>query len=352
MPVAITTPYLLNVRRGPGLTYEVITTVPAATRANIYGRDSTDDWFQVEIAGITGRVWIYQDLTTVQGNINTVPFLTQSDIDSIGSPTDGPLAITKPNLLNVRSGPGQTYNILTTVPSGTQGRIVGISPDHQWYLVQLGVLSQPAWVYASLTTVTGSLASVPQYTQTELGGIAVVCDKPLAIAVPYLLNVRGGPGLEYDVLTTVPQGTQAEIVGIGPQNEWLYVELDALTEPAWIFKDLATVIGSLANVRQIPTWQVGQPVQPDQSEQPGTANEGDRPLAITYSSLVNVREGPGENYNVLIAVGQGTRARILGIDPAHEWYLVEIDGLDQLGWIFEDLTVLVGSLNRCEARYG
>ena len=346
LPVATTTPYLLNVRRGPGLHYAVVTTVSRGTQANIYGRDTADDWFLVEIQGIVGRVWIYQDLTTVQGSLNTVPFVSPTDTDPVGSPVDAPLAITKPSILNVRSGPGLNYQVLTTVPSGTQGRIIGVSPDYQWYRVVLGVLSQPSWVYASLTTVTGSLATVKVYTLAEIdGGLSVICDKPFALTTPYILNVRGGPGLEYDILTTVPRGTRAEIVGIGPQNQWLYVELDALTEPAWIFQDLTTVFGSLAGVRQIASWQVGQPGQPGRPEEPGTANEGDRPLAITYSSIVNVREGPGENYNVLIAVGQGTRARILGIDPTEAWYLVEIDGLDQLGWIFEDLTVLVGSLN-------
>ena len=346
LPVATTTPYLLNVRQGPGLHYAVVTTVQRGTQANIYGRDASDDWFLVEIQGIAGRVWIYQDLTTVQGSLNSVPFVSPTDTDPIGSPVDAPLAITKPNVLNVRSGPGLNYQVLTTVPSGTQGKIIGVSPDYQWYRVVLGVLSQPAWVYASLTTVTGSLATVKVYTLAEIdGGLSVICDRPFALTTPYVLNVRGGPGIEYDILTTVPRGTRAEIVGIGPQNQWLYVELDALTEPAWIFKDLTTVFGSLAGVRQIASWQVGQPAQPGPPEEPGTANEGDRPLAITYSSIVNVREGPGENYNVLIAVGQGTRARILGLDPTEAWYLVEIDGIDQLGWIFEDLTVLVGSLN-------
>ncbi len=349
VPVATTTPYLLNVRQGPGLHYAVVTTVPRGTQANIFGRDASDDWFLVEIQGIAGRVWIYQDLTTVQGSLNSVPFVSPTDTNPIGSPVDAPLAITKPNVLNVRTGPGLNYQVLTTVPSGTQGRIIGVSPDYQWYRVVLGVLSQPAWVYASLTTVTGSLATVKVYTLAEIdGGLSVICDRPFALTTPYVLNVRGGPGIEYDILTTVPRGTRAEIVGIGPQNQWLYVELDALTEPAWIFKDLTTVFGSLSGVRQIASWQVGQPGlpgQPDRPEQPGTANEGDRPLAITYSSIVNVREGPGENYNVLIAVGQGTRARILGLDPTEAWYLVEIDGIDQLGWIFEDLTVLVGSLN-------
>ena len=336
IPVAVTIPVLLNVRSGPGLDYEVITTVPEGTRASIYGRDPNDEWFQVQIEGIDGMVWIYQDLTTVEGSLDGVRFLEQWEIDLIALPGDGPLAITTPDILNVRSGPGLGYDILTTVPKGTQATIIGIGPNSEWYKVNLGVLSEPAWIYAGLTTVTGSLASVRQYTQAEVDGIEAGADNPLAIIVPTILNVRSGPGTEYDIVTTVAQGTQAEIIGIGPQDEWFLVELDGLDEPAWIYQELTTVVGSLAGVRRVASWQVGQP---------SSDTEVERPIAVTYPSLVNVREGPGESYNVLKAVGQGTRARIMGIGPDENWYLVDIDGLDQLGWIREHLTVLVGSLD-------
>ena len=282
IPVAITIPYFLNVRLGPGLDYEVITTVPAGTRASIYGRDPIDDWFQVQIEGIDGMVWIYQELTTVEGSLDGVRFLEQWEIDLIARPGDGPLAITTPDILNVRSGPGLGYDILTTVPSGTQATIIGIGPNSEWYKVNLGVLSEPAWIYAGLTTVTGSLASVRQYTQAEVDGIETGADNPLAITVPTILNVRSGPGTEYDIVTTVAQGTQSEIIGIGPQDEWFLVELDGLDEPAWIYQDLTTVVGSLAGVRRVASWQVGQP---------SSDTEVERPIAVTYPSLVNVRVG-------------------------------------------------------------
>ena len=336
IPVAITIPYFMNVRSGPGLDYEVITTVPEGTRASIYGRDPLDDWFQVQIEGVDGMVWIYQDLTTVEGSLDGVRFLQQWEIDLIAKPGDGPLAITTPDILNVRSGPGLDYDILTTVTKGTQATIIGIGPNSEWYKVNLGVLSEPAWIYASLTTVTGSIASVKQYTQAEVDGIETGADNPVAVTVPTILNVRSGPGTEYEIVTTVSQGTRAEIIGIGPQDEWFLVELESLDDPAWIYQDLTTVVGSLAGVRRVASWQVGQP---------SSATEVERSIAVTYPSLVNVREGPGESYSVLKAVGQGTRARIMGIGPDENWYLVDIDGLDQLGWIREDLTVLVGSLD-------
>ena len=158
-------------RSGPGLDYDVITTVPEGTHANIYGIDPQDDWFLVEIEGITGQVWIYQDLTTVVGSLLGVRRLAQWEIDLLpgpGTEGDGPLAITTPVLLNVRSGPGLDYDILSTVPQGTQAEIIGLGPNREWYKVELGVLDQPAWIYAGLTTLVGSLVGVKQYTVAEL----------------------------------------------------------------------------------------------------------------------------------------------------------------------------------------
>ena len=64
------------------------------------------------------------------------------------------------------------------------------------------------------------------------------------------MNVRSGPGLTYDVVTTVPQNTQARIVGIDPDNEWYQVEIDGVEGQVWIYQGLTTLVGSLVGVRQ------------------------------------------------------------------------------------------------------
>ena len=344
IPVAITLPSWLNVRRGPGFDYEIVTTVPEGTRGNIYGRNPADNWFQVQIAEISNMVWVCQNLTRVEGSLDSVRFLGQWEIDLIPKQTDGPLATTTPPIMNVRAGPGLDYEVLTTVPKGTQATIVGIGPDGEWFMVALDALSRPAWVYAALTTVEGALGGVRRYSSTELDGYTYTeldendtCTvNPIAITTPAVLNVRRGPGTEFEIITTVAKGTRAEILGIDPQEEWLLVELDSLAEPAWIYRELTTVVGSLAGVRRIGSGQVNQPKTP---------TNVDRPVAVTYPALANVRVGPGLTYGILKAVSQGTRARIFGLSPDENWYLVEIDGLSQLGWIREDLTVLVGNLN-------
>ena len=73
-------------------------------------------------------------------------------------------------------------------------------------------------------------------------------DYPQAVTHPESMNARLGPGLAYDVTTTLPQGTRANIIGVDPRGEWYQLELTGLDIPVWIYQSLATVEGSLDNV--------------------------------------------------------------------------------------------------------
>ena len=237
-------------RNGPALACDIVATVPAGTQAFIIGIDPDDDWYQVEIEGVVGQAWIYQDLTTLVGSLAGVKRYTPAEIALItGTPAaDGsvPLAITVPITMNVRTGPGLDYDVVRVVPKGTQGRIFGIDPDDDWFQIELEGLDTLVWVFQDLTTVVGSLAGVKWVTEEELALL------PAAITQPALLNARAGPGLTYDILTTVPQGTWARITAIDTQGDWYRVELDDLDQPAWIFRDFTKVAGgSLSGLIQI-----------------------------------------------------------------------------------------------------
>ena len=333
-PLAITVPEIMNVRTGPGLTYDIVTTVPAGTQGTIVGTDPNDDWYHVEIAGVPGQVWIYQGLTTLVGSLTGVKQYTALEITQLttGTPTgDGaaPLAITIPELMNVRTGPGLTYNIVTTVPAGTQGYVYGIDPDNDWFHIELEGFDTRVWVYQDLTTVIGSLASVKLYTLQEiaqlLGTPGAGGTVPLAITVPITMNVCTGPGLLYDIVGIVPEGTQGRIFGIDPDNDWFQIELEGLDTLVWVYQDLTTVLGSLAGVKWVTLEELAL-----------------LPAAITQPALLNARAGPGLTYDILTTIPQGTWTKITGIDPQGEWYRVELYDLDQPAWIFRDYTKVAG----------
>ncbi len=345
-PLAITIPEIMNVRTGPGLTYDIVTTVPAGTQAEIVGTDPNDDWYQVEIDGVPGQVWIYQGLTTLVGSLTGVKQYTSLEIAQLQgqSPSDGsaPLAITVPELMNVRTGPGLTYDIVTTVPAGTQGYIYGIDPNDDWFHIELEGFDTRVWVYQDLTTVLGSLATVSHYTALQIaqltgGAPPATGTAPLAITIPELMNVRTGPGLTYDIVTTVPAGTQGYIYGIDPDDDWFHIELEGFDTRVWVYQDLTTVLGSLASVKLYTLQEIAQLLGT-----PGA--DGTVPLAITVPITMNVRTGPGQTYDIVGIVPKGTQGRIFGIDPDDDWFQIELEGLDTLVWVHQDLTTVIGSL--------
>lgn len=167
---------------------------------------------------------------------------------------------------NVRSGPGSGYSVLGSVPAGTPIEIVGCTGN--WCQTQYGyvnarllsqsgavagapayarggtVYRQPVQSYVSpLQTQVGSnyvaapppvayvpaaggaLSTAPAVVQGSVGGSsAAVADTATAttMAGPRttigVANVRSGPGVEYDVVKTLPDFTKVEVLGCA--NTW------------------------------------------------------------------------------------------------------------------------------------
>lgn len=246
-PIAFVLPECLNARTGPSLNYSVATQLHEGTRARIFGIDPTEDWYLVEVDGVEDQLWIYRALTRLVGSLDRVKRYTTEEIAQLpGAEVDVPLAITVPITMNVRTGPGLLYDVVSIVPKGTQGRIFGIDPNDEWFQIELEGLDTLVWVYQDLTTVIGSLTSVKWVTEAEVALL------PAAISQPLLLNARAGPGLTYEILTTIPQGTWMKITGIDTLGEWYRVELADLDQQAWIFRDYTKLAGgSLSGLIQL-----------------------------------------------------------------------------------------------------
>ena len=331
-PQAVTQPESMNARLGPGLAYDVITTLPQGTRANIIGVDPRGEWYQIELTGLDIPVWIYQSLATVEGSLDNVPQVSAEELAKLpisGATGSRPIAIIQPEVMNVRLGPDLDYEVLTTLPQGTQVNIVGIDPSGEWLQVELEGMTSLGWLYRDLVQVDCPLANVRRITETEIS------QQPAAITQPYALYAYSGPGLAYDIVATIPRGTWAEIIAIGdcPPNVWYQIIVPGLDEPVWVIRDFVKVaVGSLAG---IPIYGVTDFVPP---------SEDDRPLAVTLPITLNVRSGPGLQYDVVSVLPQGTQARIYGIDPSGDWILVELEGHSSLVWIYCHMTQVQGSV--------
>ncbi len=331
-PQAVTAPEIMNARLGPGLAYDVITTLPQGTRANIIGVDPRGEWYQLELSGLDIPVWIYQSLASVEGslaNVRQVPSADLAELPISGAPGSRPVAFIVPEVMNVRLGPDFDYEVLTTLPQGTQVEVVGIAPDGEWLQVELDGMTSLGWLYRDLVVVDCPLVNVRRITEREITQV------PAAITQPYAVHAYSGPGLAYDRVAILSRGTWAEIIAIGdcPPNVWYQVIVPGLDEPVWVVRDFVKVaVGSLGG---LPRYGITDFTPPAADE---------RPIAVTQPDPLNVRTGPGLEYDVVAEAPQGTQASIYGTDPSESWLLVEIDGYSSLLWIYRPMTQVKGSL--------
>ncbi len=116
--------------------------------------------------------------------------------------------------LNVRGEPNVFAPILTKVSRGETYPIVGQNPSGQW--IQLNVNGTIGWVnetytdefnYENLPVVDETVVDVPDigsYTATATAN----------------LNMRRGPGLEYDVIRIIPENTILSIEARTIDADW------------------------------------------------------------------------------------------------------------------------------------
>ena len=191
--------------------------------------------------------------------------------------------------------------------SGGGGGGSGTSSGGFWYEVQIGDtlsriafnngttinaimeannLSNPNTVYwgtrlwipeaGSSSPPSGSGTGTQQPQPPATGG-------PYAISQPTHLNVRGGPGTEYPVLSVMTTGTRAKITGIGPQDQWYQVEVAGLSQPAWIFRELTQTEGSLDGVRRFAESEVPErPATPPPAAAPAPSAPATRLPGIGF----------------------------------------------------------------------
>ena len=130
-----------NVRSGPGLGYSQLTVMHSGDTATYLGESSVDDrgvtWYKVKFDGVSG--WVSSKYGTLHG----------------GSSGGSGSKVYATGDLNIRSGPGLSFDRLGTMFEGDSAAYLGESSVDSrgvtWYKVKYGSLT--GWVssvYASL----------------------------------------------------------------------------------------------------------------------------------------------------------------------------------------------------------
>jgi uncharacterized protein YgiM (DUF1202 family) len=84
---AVTTPGKMNLRGGPGTGYNIVASLAAGTRLAVTGINGGGDWLQVDAPNANG--WVLKSLTTVAGDLSTVPVAEAPAAPAAAPPATG-----------------------------------------------------------------------------------------------------------------------------------------------------------------------------------------------------------------------------------------------------------------------
>lgn len=223
-----------NMRKGPGLGYDSVGTLPKDATALYLNQNSVDErgvrWYYISYNG--KNAWVSSRYTTLEWSYS------YGDVPSWDTST---LYVRATARVNARTGPGIEYDSFNTLQKDEQVLYLGETRYDTtgviWYKVQYYSLGT-AWVssvYSMLVSDAAGSAGVPS-TETSVVGTYVQ-------ATGGKSNVRSLPNLQGDELCTIQKGECATYLGCTSVDErgtlWYYVDFEGTV--GWVSSRYTTL---------------------------------------------------------------------------------------------------------------
>ena len=264
----------LILRASPSFSGTILSSYPAGTVVTITGQNGS--WYAVRTPnGLTG--YMLGSYLRIQ--------------ESGGGTSGGTNAyITSQNGLNVRlrTGPGTGYSIIASYSPGTPCTVLNWGSN--WSRIQVGSRTG----YMMTRYISGSQPS-PQPQPQPSGEYDVWVTSRNGKGV----NLRNGAGKEYASIGFYSVGTQARMISAGPV--WSYIRIGS--RYGYMMTEFLT---NTPFTPDIPTY-------------------GEAYVISSNGKNVNLRSGPGTNYNAIASFPVGTPLTIINRGAA--WYYIRIGGV-------------------------
>ena len=179
-----------NVRRGPGLNFDLLGRLDEDTTAMVVGKNEAGDWWQIQYpAGENGLAWVADAAVDFSGDARSVPVVREMGTDTslpAATPTptppviDGSIKVNDP--INVRAEPSLNGNIVGGLYPGETADVLAVSEDRQWW--QIAFADGPdgkGWVAAEFVQFEGDQATIPIFglgLPTPTPALPLVADTP------------------------------------------------------------------------------------------------------------------------------------------------------------------------------
>ncbi|MCL4296840.1 MAG: SH3 domain-containing protein, partial [Anaerolineae bacterium] len=242
--------------------------------------------------------------------------------------------------LNVRQGPGASYEVMGTLVQGEQAPVLAVNPTRDWALVRLSAGGE-GWVSLAYLSLDGSLADAPvredsgwkmedSRLKIEDSGSVVVTSETsevkdsmrLSSPTPYSLlltpypahlihpeaAIRPGPGTDYAAIDRIADEQEMiEVLAVDQSRQWLLVKPQS-GRLGWMAEDDLAVRGDVKAAPQVVT------------------------IWIANNGLI-LHRGPGIYFDEIGPLPANSLMRVLGLNEGRSWALVAPVLGEGQGWL-------------------
>ena len=202
--------------------------------------------------------------------------------------------------LNIRSGAGTNYSVITKVYKGESVNILDSS--NGWNKVELSN-GKVGWASSDYININHNLQN-----GTNISGYGKITTS--------VLNVRSGAGTSYSVIAKAYEGEKVEL--LESLNGWYKIKLSNGTI-GWSSSDYITKIDNNDNNNSS-----------NDNTQSGIEISGYGKIA---TSVLNVRNGAGTSYSVIAKAYEGEKVELL--ESLNGWYKIKLSN-GTIGWSSSD----------------
>ena len=268
-----------NVRKEADVDSDVVETLKEGTEITITETKTVNgqNW------GKTDKGWVLMSLVTVKQVITNYRLGYVDNTDKV----------------NVRAAAGTNKALVGTLARGTEVKIYDETTKNgvKWYQIDQG------WVCGTYITLADA-SDDSSSDDTTVSGDAIAVG---LVNSNINLNVRKGPGTNYDKVSSLPNGTRINIYKITKTNgiEW------GQTEDGWVCMTYVTVIAGSTSEDETPS------------------GEGTTGTVVNCSTAVNIRAAAGVNNALVGTAALGSTVTIYETTTVNgvEW------GRMDRGWV-------------------
>jgi len=237
-PVEGITSTQLNVRGEPSTAGTVIGIIPANTKVQIIGKDPGENWWQILYPqGNGGKGWVTAQYVTTAGKPEAPV------VGGGNSNTEGANVAVIQQQLNVRSGPGTSFNSLGTLNPQDVVTLIGKDANGAW--LQIKFIAGPegkGWINAAFAQAQG-VDQLPIVGDTgQIIGTGTPMDTPLpptptivpapsdndsaeSSAINVVFTATGTRALQFSSDVSSPTGDSEDWIQFTPFTQLILLEL-------------------------------------------------------------------------------------------------------------------------------